>query len=294
MFTYEMRDRCYYFTKEVQSMSLESFILNAGDKRLQFSRIKAAQLKSDPTYLKYVSRIQKALLATTYWHGTGRYHYQQQGILDILASIIDNNGLKPYLDPWIDSGGKTVSLGKTRMHSRLFARVHLNDRDSMFYELGGVRYWVRLYAVLLLFWFVTNLRSCRPIMDRLFRRSAVQDLEARINTLRKSRGRRVINVLHILNGKGLCSDIDGNYPILVAITKDNLNVIDTMPLTHAVEVRTLTPVNLKNFVYIEVPFAKVAETEQLLVDKGIDLEVLPMEFVDMCMSDIPFRQLVYS
>lgn len=275
-------------------MSLERFILNAGEKRLELSRAKAVRLKSDPAYLEHVSRIRSALASTTYWHGTGRYHYQQYGVIDIFASILDDDGLRPYLDPWIDSGGKTVSLGKTRMHSRLFARVHLAEGDVMLYELGSVRYWVRFYAVLLLFWFSTNLRACRPIIGRLFRRSSIKDLEARVNTLRKPRGKRIVNVRHVLNGEALCSDIDGNYPILVAIAKDNLNVIDNMPLTRAVEVRSLDTVHLKDFTYIEVPLAKVPETKQLLEDKGITMEVLPMEFVDLYMSDLPFRELVYS
>ncbi|MDB5195471.1 MAG: hypothetical protein JWO84_655, partial [Parcubacteria group bacterium] len=165
-------------------MWLEDMVLRKGEKKLQSYRLEAEGLKSSPSYLNYVPRIQSALSTARYWHGTGRYHYKDPtDVVDILTSIINDDGLKPHLDPWLDSGGKTVSLGTTRMHSRLFARVHLNERDTLVYELGSVRYWIRLYAVLLLFWLLTNLRSHREFIKKLFRRASIKEIQNRIHLL---------------------------------------------------------------------------------------------------------------
>ena len=56
-----------------------------------------------------------------YWHGTGRFHYKHKGsskydagfsdeLIDVLKSIISNDGLKPHYDFWTKL--TTVSLTK--------------------------------------------------------------------------------------------------------------------------------------------------------------------------------------
>jgi hypothetical protein len=75
-------------------------------------------------------------------HGTGRYHYRyKEGsryeevdadtVTDVLNAILDANGLTPHADPWIDSGEKTVSLARVRMHARGFARMHADEKDIL-------------------------------------------------------------------------------------------------------------------------------------------------------------------
>lgn len=282
-------------------MNLEQFIL----KKLQPYRLKGKSFKAEQTdYERYLPRIQECLERAVYWHGTGRYHYQYKsesryenvdvdGLLDVLSSIIEHDGLKPHQDPWIDSGGKTVSLGTVRMHSRLFARIHLYENGALLYELGSVPYWTRLYMRLLLLWLFTNLGNCRQFIKSLFRRSVYKDLQAWTGAIRKPQNGRVISLWNFVNGESPDSDIDGNYPVLLGIAKGTFQTVDTVPLTHAVEVRSLQAITLRDFTHVEVPFAKIKETEELLKTRGVSLDVLPMEFVDAYMIDLPLKTLAY-
>lgn len=286
-------------------MKLEQWILNRAEKELLPCRLQAESFKQEHSdYAKYLPRIEACLLKATYWHGTGRYHYSYQGesryenvdageLLDVLDSIIRHDGLLPHNDPWIDSGGKTVSLGTVRMHSRLFARIHLYEHDTLLYELGSVPCWVHLYTRLLLLWLLTNLGSCMQFMKSLFRRSTYKDLQSWVGAIRRPQNGKVISLSHFVSGKSPDSDIRGNYPILFGISKGTLRVIDTVPLTHAVEVRSLQPVTLKDFTHMEVPLANVKETENFLGTNGISLPVLPLEYVDAFMSNIPLKTLAY-
>jgi hypothetical protein len=287
-------------------MILESLILRQAEKKLQPYRLKGETFKKKtPEYASYLPKIKHCLGRSNYWHGTGRYHYQYQGesrygsvnadgLLDVLDSIIQHNGLTPHQDPWIDSGGKTVSLGTVRMHSWLFARIHLYEHDALLYELGNVPFWTRLYMRLLLLWLFTNLRSFAQFFKSLFRRSTYKDLQAWVGAIRKPQNGRVISLWNFVNGESPDSDIKRNYPILFGVAKGTLQVINTIPLTHAVEVRSLQSITLRDFTHIEVPLAKVKETEDLLKSRDVPLPVLPMELVDLYLSDKPVKELAYT
>ncbi len=287
-------------------MSLEQLILNKAEKKLAFYRTKGKELKEKhPEYQNHLPRIEELYKKAIYWHGTGRYHYSYKGesryesvngdeLLDVLDSIIRHDGLTPHHDPWIDSGGNTVSLGTVRMHSRLFARAHLYEYNTLLYELGSTKFWVRLYAYFLLAWLIADFNSCRQILKTIFRRSAYKNFQTWASALRKPQGKRVVRIKDLIEAKILNSDIESNYPILIGIAKGTLEVLDTIPLTHRVEVRSLQAVTLKDFTHIEVPLVRVKETEEFLKSKDISLPVLPMEFVDAYLSDIPLKTLAYS
>ncbi|MEK7530808.1 MAG: hypothetical protein AAB573_02975 [Patescibacteria group bacterium] len=288
-------------------MWLENLVLERTEDILQPYRHKAEALKEtyESEYQNYLPYIQECYERATYWHGTGRYHYSYRGesryenvngdgLLDVLSSIIQRNGLTPHKDPWIDSGGKTVSLGTVRMHSRLFARIHLYEHDTLLYEFGSVPCWVHLYTRLLLLWLFTNLVNSRQFVKSLFRRSMYKDLQSWVGAIRKPKNGKVISLWYFVSGESPDSDIHDNYPMLFGITKGTFEVIDAISLTHAVEVRSLQPVALKDFTHIEVPLAKIKETELFLESKGASLRVLPMEFVDMYLANVPLRKLAYS
>ncbi len=287
-------------------MKLEQLILKRTEKKLRPYRLKANHLKREhPGYKDYLPRIQECVERATYWHGTGRYHYKHDresrykslntdGLLDVLDAIVQYGGLIPHDDPWIASGGKTISLGTVRMHSRLFACVHQYEKDSLLYELGSPKQWSQLYFLLLLLWTFRNLENGRQFAKSFFRRSSFKDLQIWASAIRKPKNGKVLSTWDVVSGHVPGSDIEGNHPLLIGIAGGALDIINTIPLTHAVEVRSLHPVKLKEFTHIEVPFAKVKETEEFFKSKGLQLQVLPIEFVDVYMSDVPLEKLAYS
>lgn len=288
-------------------MWIEQFILKQAEKKLHSYRLRAENVKKEKEadYQSYLPRIKELYAKATYWHGTGGYHYSYQGesryesvdtkeLINVLDSIIEQDRLTPHQDPWIVSGGKTVSLGTVRMHSRLFARIHQYEKDSLFYELGSAQYWVQLYVMLLIFWSCLNLKDVYQFAKSFFRLSSYKDMQTWGSAIRKPKNGKVISVWDVLSGNVMGSDIEINYPLLIGIAKGTLKVVETVPLTHAVEVRSLEPIRLSDFTHIEVPLAKVKDTQELLNNRGISLPVLPIEFVDMYLSNIPVRELAWS
>lgn len=287
-------------------MWLESVIVKVAERKLRPYRNSADVLKKKRAteYESYLTRIKELYANATYWHGTGRYHYSYEGesryervdaasFIDVLELIIERKGLTPHLDPWIASGGKTVSLGTVRMHSRLFARIHMYEKDALFYELGSAKYWVQLYMVLLILWSCMNIKGVYQFAKSFFRRSSYKDMQTWGSAIRKPKNGRVIRVFDVLSGNVVGSDIKNNYPVLIGIKRENTEVMDTVPLTHAVEVRSLHAITVEDFTHIEVPLQNMEETEALLRKENVYLPVLPMEFVDMYMSEFPLRTLAW-
>ena len=141
-------------------MWLERFIIRKAEKRLRPYRAQAELVKQEiaTDYQKYLPEITALHQRATHWHGTGRYRYERMKdswdgirgntVFDILDRVIRSRGLQPYRDPWIDSGGKTVSLATVRMLAHTFARIHAYEQSDFVYELGSIKFWLRLYSLL--------------------------------------------------------------------------------------------------------------------------------------------------
>jgi hypothetical protein len=291
-------------------MWLERVIIARGEKILKPYRFQAEIFKKDglTQYQEFLPHIEQSLKNASYWHGTGRYHYHHgkssrysrtpsDNILDVLGSIINDNGLAPHFDPWIPTDGilqSTISLATTRMHSRVFARAHQYENDSLLFELGTIAYWIRFYLILLLCWSLSQPRVTLRLSKNLFRTGTVQDIQTWASAIRKPKGKTVIGIFDLLRGRVPGSDIAGNYPLLFGVKKDNVVSSEVLPLIHVAEVRTKYQVTLESFTHVEVPFSKVRETEEFLRSRGIVLTVLPLEFVDMYVSTVPLQTLAYA
>lgn len=288
-------------------MWLESLILKKAEKKLVPYRHQVSLLNREISeeYRELSSEIEKLYQSTTHWHGTGRHHYNHQNgsrysevnldkTIDILEQIFKSNGLIPHHDPWIDSNGKTVSLATTRMHARAFARIHASDNEILFYELGSVKFWLRFYFALLFIWLFANFWSHRKFIKDTLRSSFSKDVQNWASAIRKPKKGKVISILDMFKGEIPTSDIDNNYPILIGIKADPSKLIETIPLTHKVEQRSLRSITLEMFTHIEVPSKKVAETKDLLNKHHVQLPVLPLEFGDMYLASTSLRELAFS
>ena len=288
-------------------MWIEKLVIRKAEKKLLPYRKQANLVKQEyfDQYQIYLPQITTLYTQTTHWHGTGRYHYQYQNksryeavctdnITDILEAILKTNGLEPHLDPWINSGGKTVSLATVRMHARAFARIHAVDNETLVYELGSIKYWLRFYFVLLFVWLVTNLWSHRYFIRDTLRVSFSKDVQNWASAIRKPHNEKVVSIFDIFRGDIPTSDIKGNYPVLIGVTTNPKHLIDTIPLTRKVEQRSLQPITLNMFTHLEVPLQNISETEKLLKEHNIPLPVIPIEFGDIYLANEPLEKLAFS
>lgn len=288
-------------------MWLEQLIIKKADRKLQPYRKQAESVEQDfaEQYQKYLPQITTLYTQTTHWHGTGRYHYQHHNesryeavctdnVTDILASILKTGGLEPHRDPWINSGGKTVSLATVRMHARAFARIHAVGNETLVYELGSIKYWLRFYFVLLFVWLVTSLWSHRSFIQDTLRASFSKDVQNWASAIRKPHNKKVVSIFDIFKGDIPTSDIKGNYPVLIGVTTNPKNLIDTIPLTRKVEQRSLQPITINMFTHLEVPLQNIRETEKLLKEHNILLPVIPIEFGDIYLANEPLEKLAFS
>lgn len=287
-------------------MWLEQLIIKNADRKLLPYRKQADSVKQDfvEQYQKYLPQITALYTETTHWHGTGRYHYQHQkdsryeavctdNITDILGAILKTNGLEPHLDPWINSGGKTVSLATARMHARAFARIHAVENETLVYELGSIKFWLRFYFALLFAWLVTSLWSHRRFIWDTCRASFSKDVQNWASAIRKPT-KKVVSIFDIFKGDIPTSDIIGNYPVLIGVTTNPKDLIDTIPLTRKVEQRSLQPITIPMFTHLEVPLQNIKETEILLKEHNILLPVIPIEFGDIYLANEPLAMLAFS
>lgn len=286
-------------------MWLERFITNKAEKKLRPYRILAELVKQNNAaqYQKYLPEIEALYRQATHWHGTGRYRYERMKgsrdeaggnvVFDVLVGIIESRGLQPYRDPWIDSGGETVSLATVRMLARGFARVHAYEHSTLLYELGSLKFWHRLYFFLLAVWVCSDRQSQSMIMQRLFRGSFFRDLQIWESAIRKPDMKKRVSILNVFQKRAAVSDIKKNYPILIGVVAESKDLIETTRIARKFEQRSLKPISLKQFTHIEVPLQNVAETEKVLNEQGVLIPVIPLEFGDIYLANQPLDRLAY-
>lgn len=288
-------------------MWLERLVIGKAEKKLMPYRDYSVFLdnRAITAYQNHLDQIKKIYQQTTHWHGTGRYHYEHRRdtryeavktnkITDVLEAICKADGLMPHHDPWIDSNGKTVSLATTRMHARAFARIHAFKRKVLVYELGSIKFWLRFYFVLLFIWLFTNLWSHRHFIKDTLRATLSKDIQNWASAIRKPQKGKVIGILDIFKGDIPTSDIEGNYPVLIGIKANTNELIETIPLTHKVEQRSLQPITIEMFTHIEVPLQKTDETKKILSEQNVQIPVIPLEFGDIFLSETPLSELAFS
>lgn len=286
------------------SMWIERLILNAAEKKFRSYRERAEIVKQVriADYQKYLPEIAGFYQKTTHWHGTGRFRYERirdaedevgNSVFDVLEGIIDAGGLQPYKDPWIDSGGKTVSLATVRMLARAFARVHAHENTNFLYELGSIKFWLRLYYFLFFVWLCTDRHAQSTVFGGLARGSFFRDVRIWESAVRRPGKHKTVSILNGFRRNILVSDIEGNYPILIGVAPDAQDLIETTPIAHKFEQRSLQPISLQQFTHIEVPLLRVEETKIALKERGIPIPVIPLEFGDIYLADQPLDKLAY-
>jgi hypothetical protein len=244
-------------------------------KRNYRSRQEAlSTLPLKPYSEKEVAEYMKAIRHTRLWHGTGRYQYSNGEIVDVLSQIIASGGLRPVPDAYaIMLGGEhmtSISATPLRIIARSYADIHGKGalEENRF---GSSMWWVSyyygsFYAQLFTKHIFTIARQYKKWHEATSDAQGERTWGKKVNTKAK----------HVWDVFGLGSDIMNNYPILLGIKRqaDLAAIPDAIAKT---EVRLIHTVDLHDFTHIEVPEAKVIETEAIISRSGHSIQVFPIE-----------------
>lgn len=225
---------------------------------------------SEKEVAEYMSVIRHARL----WHGTGRYQYSSDEVVDVLSQIMISGGLRPVPDAYaIMLGGEhmtSISATPLRIIARSYADIHGKgalEEDRFGSSMWWVSYYYgSFYAQLFTKHIFTIARQYKKWHEATSNTQGERTWGKKVNTKAK----------HVWDVFGLGSDITDNYPILLGIKHqaDLAAIPDAIAKT---EVRLNRAVDLHDFTHIEVPEAKVTETEAIIGRSGHSIRVFPIE-----------------
>lgn len=215
------------------------------------------------------------------WHGTGRYRYEGEGVVDTLQSILAQGALLPSPDEFDQKRGSahSVSLARARAYGRLYASLYFPKRELRLAEYHR-RVWACGYfflSSLALGWFEYRLPH-RLFSD--FKRKAA------VWSSKFTKEKLPIFGIFVFSG----TDIAGNYPMLIGIRRDTYTSTRGSRFIDLHEDRSEDPIPLARFTHLEVPACRIEETRQVLRAAGHDMPVVALETGDRSRSQLrPYR-----
>ncbi len=281
---------------------IEKHIIKKGERDLLPFRIKGKQFLVSSTGYEFSSAFLKELYKKVgYWHGTGRYHYKHLGegryntinfeeTIDILASIVDRGEISVHSEPWLKKIERidisTVSHTPYRMYARLYACLHLCEKNKLKYEFGSQKIWMSILKKIQFssseFVYFLIFRA----IPQLFNIKTYTHIKQFINSIRKPNSKK----WNVLKSYLIKSDIENNYPILIGIDK-SVSIMRNTVLSR-LETRTDSAIVLEHITHIEVPLDNVQETEDFLKQRNVRIQVIPMEFGEIYCGGYALQDLV--
>jgi hypothetical protein len=265
--------------------SAEKGFVNRAKSALLLGRPDVA-LNARPEFQSARPEIRKAFHESWVWHGTGRFQYDPEDrskIRDVLADIVDENGLVPHTDVLDFTQGEmeSISTSPAWLYSLMYAQYHYETGKSVFDAKRNALIWSRYLAPM----------SYRSLNEALLKRNpdytpmlAKKNREEFKDAAKGFHNKATVNP----GGKaamirGGVSDIPGNYPILIGI---RTGAFQPRPIAGALdkhEVRSPTPITTDDFTNIQVPTDKVGEVSAYLQshEKGA-IPVFPIEWAVEC------------
>ena len=238
-----------------------------------------------------IREYQKITKDTQLWHGTGRWQYGKDSIVDVMKGFCDIAGLKPSRDVYAVFGGSdqhivhSISLCRSRMVARSYADMHgLGWKEKNRY--GDALTWTSYYYSL----FYARLFTVNGV--KVLRRwktwRTLSHDENGDNTWGKKVNKQARDVWDIFC---LGSDISGNYPILIGVRSLDSQLKLEKPMSHY-EVRADKRIGVANISHIEVPRDKQDEMRELLLSCGIDIPVTSIELGEYVSVQKRFTELL--
>ena len=238
-----------------------------------------------------IREYQKITKDTQLWHGTGRWQYGKDSIVDVMKGFCDIAGLKPSRDVYAVFGGSdqhivhSISLCRSRMVARSYADMHgLGWKEKNRY--GDALTWTSYYYSL----FYARLFTVNGV--KMLRRwktwRTLSHDENGDNTWGKKVNKQARDVWDVFC---LGSDISGNYPILIGVRSLDSQLKLEKPMSHY-EVRADKRIGVANISHIEVPRDKQDEMRELLLSYGIDIPVTSIELGECASAQKRFTELL--
>ena len=231
----------------------------------------------DPETNRHIS---EALERSIYWHGTGRYQYQDGVVVDVLGRIAQHRELRPAPDPFDASGQmNSISLARARIYARAYADLHRNATAPS-ERYGSSVFWSVVFLSDSVLEAAREEGSLRRVIKRL-EQSGKDEWHTKVNG----------QPLSVFASFAVGSDIPGNYPMLFGLSS-----AVGLPISRALalhEVRSGKPISLDSQItYLEVPRSHIAETKALLVAHNLALPVYALEDFERHFATMPVSVLM--
>jgi hypothetical protein len=204
-----------------------------------------------------------------YWHGTGRYKYDENGaVVDILRGLVAEGGLVPHDDDWDWKLGKiqSVSFARSRMYGRLYASMFVPHGERIKGEYGSRWLWFQ--------YFFDTARIVAFIEHRSFY-GLLRDYPRKLALWTRKITTQQRETMRSVFLKG--TDIEGNYPILIGIKRHAIKPVSGARVFNLHETRSETAVAFTDMTHIEVPRERIAESRALLDAAGIRTPLVAIE-----------------
>ena len=227
--------------------------------------------KNEKEANKYWPSYETVIKETKYWHGTGRYQYDENGsVIDVLSNILRNGFLNTKADEYnIHAQGKrSIPLAYKRFYALKYADMHRDNINEQQRNYSSTEF-VDLYI--------------SPVGAQIYQESLRQRgekiTEIAIRKMMASGWAKKANRSANRPGEAFLfgSDIAHNYPILFGIKEPELSKVPLPSYLSSNEVRYDTPIPISKISHIEVPAIKVYETEKILSSFGIDKPLFAIE-----------------
>ena len=243
----------------------------------------------------------KLLKITQYYHGTGarHYHYGTESkygeaepvLINTLARILED-GIQPQRDLFnkeFQTGTeKSISLTKHRIYARSYAQLFLTEGTELQYEYGQPNVW---YSVILLRIY-TGILISRFSTRRLFKSRQESWKKVLIRWTRSFRqdGKyEGSSLVRCMNGR---SDIPHNFGIVIGIKQDKLEPLTiNYPNISKDEIRVAKPIQPTSFSHIQAPLRYIHTVKEACQAAGLDIPVIPLEFVELHNQKVGLRKL---
>lgn len=278
-----MKNKSFY-----SQLPKEIMLLFAGEKlrnyffEKDFSRIEAPTFEISQ---KDIEEYKKSVSKVNFWHGTGKFKYENSQIQDILTPVFED-GLKTHEDKYLsilsnDLIMHSISLVKSREIARCYADIHrVENSKKPAYRAGNSAFWLSKYYAKMHFTMYTKYFFVGAVRVWGWRRRVKTNSKNSWSSKVNKKGRTTWDAFHKF------SDIGGNFPVILGISK--LEKTAKLPkMFSEVEVRSLENISIFDICHIEVPYEKVEEVRDILRHKNLaHISVFPIEIGEKILFEL--------